>query len=95
MAWEKVGLYHYSDRKLPWLVRWYGEIEPKTGKPKRYSRSFRIKRQAEDFRLEKTQEFKKGIKRARPEEVPAFRRGGRIRILDRMVGDLGVQIPSA
>jgi integrase len=69
MAWTRVGLYHYADRKLPWLVRWYGEIEPSTGNPKRYSKSFRIKRQAEDFRAEKTHEFKEGIRRDRPEEV--------------------------
>ncbi|MFB0553055.1 MAG: tyrosine-type recombinase/integrase [Phycisphaerae bacterium] len=69
MAWIKVGLYHYANRKLPWLIRWYGEIEPKTGKLKRYGKSFRTKWQAEDFRLEKMQEFKKGIKRDRPEEV--------------------------
>ena len=69
MAWTRVGLYHYANRKLPWLVRWYGEIEPSTGNPKRYSKSFRTKRQAEDFKAEKTHEFKKGIKRDRPEEV--------------------------
>lgn len=69
MAWTKVGLYHYPKRKLPWLVRWFGEIDPKTGTTKRYGKSFRTKRQAEDFRLEKMQEFKKGIKRDRPEEV--------------------------
>ena len=69
MAWRKVGLYHYRNRKLPWLVRWYGEIEPTTGKKKRYGKSFRTKRQAEDFRLEKMQEFKTGIKRDRPDEV--------------------------
>jgi integrase len=69
MAWTKVGLYHYANRQLPWLVRWYGEIDPATGKQKRYGKSFRTKRQAEDFRLEKMQEFKKGIKRDRPEEI--------------------------
>ena len=69
MTWTRVGLYHYADRKLPWLVRWYGEIELSTGKPKRYSKSFRIKRQAEDFKAEKTHEFKEGIRRDRPEEV--------------------------
>jgi len=69
MSWTRVGLYHYADRKLPWLVRWYGEINPKTGNPKRYSKSFRTKRQAEDCKAEKTQEFKKGKKRDRPEEV--------------------------
>ncbi|MHC4351462.1 MAG: site-specific integrase, partial [Planctomycetota bacterium] len=69
MAWTRVGLYHYANRKLPWLVRWYGEIDPRTGNPKRYGKSFRTKRQAEDFKAEKTHEFKKGIKRDRPEEV--------------------------
>ena len=60
MAWKRVGLYHYANRKLPWLVRWYGEIDPNTGNPKRYGKSFRTKRQAEDFKAEKTHEFKKG-----------------------------------
>ena len=69
MAWSKVGLYHYPKRKLPWLVRWYGEINPATGKPKRYGKSFRIKRKAEDFRLETMSEFKNGVKRDRPEEM--------------------------
>ena len=73
MAWTKVGLYHYPKRKLPWLVRWYGEIDPKTGKPKRYGKSFRIRRQAEDFKAEKMQEFRKGAKRDRPEEVTSGR----------------------
>jgi integrase len=73
MAWTTVGLYHYANRKSPWLVRWYGMIDPKIGKPKRYSKSFRIKRKAEDFRAEKMQEFKKGIKRDRPEEVTLSR----------------------
>ncbi len=69
MGWNKVGLYHYTKRKLPWLVRWYGQIDPTIGKPKRYGKSFRTKREAEDFRSEKMQEFKKGLKRDRPEEV--------------------------
>ena len=69
MAWTKVGLYHYANRRLPWLVRWYGEIEPRTGKKKRYSKSFRTKRRAEDFKAEKTHDLNRGIKRDRPEEV--------------------------
>jgi len=63
MAWTKVGLYHYPKRKLPWLVRWYGEINPATGKQQRYSKSFRTRRLAEDFRSGKMQEFRKGSKR--------------------------------
>jgi len=58
MGWNKVGLYHYPQRKLPWLVRWYGEIKPATGQPKRYAKSFRTKREAEDFKSEKMQEFR-------------------------------------
>jgi integrase len=73
MAWTTVGLYHYENRRLPWMVRWYGEINPKTGKPKRYSKSFRTKRQAEDFKAERMQEFRKGLKRDRPEEITLFR----------------------
>ena len=69
MAWTRVGLYHYANRKLPWIVRWYGELEPSTGKSKRYGKSFRTKRQAEDFKAAKMHEFKEGIKRDRPEEV--------------------------
>lgn len=63
MGWTKVGLYHYPKRKLSWLVRWYGEINPATGKQPRYSKSFRTRRLAEDFRSEKMQEFRKGSKR--------------------------------
>ena len=73
MAWTKVGLYHYPKRKLPWLVRWFGEIDPKTGTTKRYGKSFRTKREAEDFRLAKVNEFKKGIRRDRPEEITLAR----------------------
>jgi integrase len=63
MGWTKVGLYHYPKRKLPWLVRWYGEINPTIGKQQRYSKSFRTRRLAEDFRSEKMQNFRKGSKR--------------------------------
>jgi len=63
MGWNKVGLYHYQQRKLPWLVRWYGEINPATGQPKRYAKSFRTKWEAEDFKSEKMHEFHKGGRR--------------------------------
>ena len=73
MAWMKVGIYHYPKRKLPWLVRWYGDIDPATGKQRRYGKSFRTKREAEDFRVEKTQEHKKGLRRDKPEEILLIR----------------------
>ena len=73
MGWNKVGLYRYPQRKTPWLVRWYGEINPATGKPKRYGKSFRTKQQAAEFCSEKMHEFRKGIKRDRPEDVTVDR----------------------
>ena len=73
MGWNKVGLYHYPKRKLPWLVRWYGEIDPTTGKQRRYSKSFRTRRLAEDFRSEKMQNFCKGSKRDGIKDVTLHR----------------------
>ena len=66
MAWSKIGLYHYPERKLPWLIRWYGEIDPATGKQRRYGKSFRTKREAEDFQSQKMQEIKTDGRRDRP-----------------------------
>ncbi len=33
MSWDRVGIYHCKGRKLEWLVRWYGEINPETPLP--------------------------------------------------------------
>ena len=73
MAWSKVSLYQNKRRRLPWEVRWYGGISPETGKLTRYSRSFRTKREAEDFQSDKGQEFRQGGKRDRPENMPLGR----------------------
>ena len=73
MAWSKVSLYQNKRRRLPWVVRWYGGISPETGKLTRYSRSFRTKREAEDFQSDKGQEFRQGGKRDRPENMPLGR----------------------
>jgi len=66
MAWNQVGIYRAKGRKLEWLVRWYGEINPETGKPKRYSKSFRTRREAEDFKTTKAAEIRKSGRRDRP-----------------------------
>ena len=66
MSWNRVGIYHAEGRKLPWLVRWYGEINPETGKPKRYSKSFRTKAPADDFKAAKQAEIKQTGRRDRP-----------------------------
>jgi len=49
-----------SIRKKPWIVRWYGEYDPASGKQKRYSKSFRTKAQAENFQAQKQGEFDQG-----------------------------------
>ena len=66
---SKVGLYRNPRKKKLWVVRWYGEYEPDTGKRKRYSKSFKLKRDAEAFRLQKEVEFDQGHRRDKPEEI--------------------------
>ena len=57
----KVGLYRDNRNKhRPWVVRWFGEYEPETGKQRQYSRSFVRKRDAEGFRSSKQAELDKG-----------------------------------
>ncbi len=54
----KVGVYKDSRNKgKPWAVRWFTVSDPKTGKRKRFSRSFEFKRSAERFAREQTMEF--------------------------------------
>ena len=65
----KVGLYRCPNKRLSWAVRWFGEYDPAADKQKRYSKSFRTKHQAEEFRLEKMQEFKSGQTRDKAEEI--------------------------
>lgn len=65
-AWSKVGLYHDPERELPWLARWHGEIDPATGKQRRYSKSFRRKAEADDFKATKQGEIRQTGRRDRP-----------------------------
>jgi site-specific recombinase XerD len=44
-----------------WMVRWWGEYDPKTGKQKRYSKSFSRKKTAERFMEEKKADFEAGM----------------------------------
>jgi hypothetical protein len=46
---NKIGLYRDPRKEKQWVVRWYGEYEPATGREKRYSKSFKLKRDAEEF----------------------------------------------
>ncbi|MHA2066252.1 MAG: site-specific integrase, partial [Candidatus Thorarchaeota archaeon] len=65
----KIGIYEDRRKKLPWVCRWYGEYDPNTGKRRRYSQSFRLKRQAEEFSASKSVEFSQGKRRDKPEEI--------------------------
>lgn len=69
-GWNQVGIYVDKRRKLPYLVRWYGEIDLESGKPRRYSKSFRTRAQAETFKAEKMAEIKKAGRRDRAVETP-------------------------
>ena len=57
------------NKNRPWSVRWYGLPDFETGKSKRYSKSFRLKAQADKFAARKTIEFQDGGKRDPIEDV--------------------------
>jgi len=62
MSVEKVGIYYEKQRVKPWLVRWYGENNAR-GKPRRYSKSFKRKRDAFAFQSDKQAELNSGAQR--------------------------------
>ena len=65
----KIGVYRDPRKKRPWVVRWYGDYDPTTGKQKRYSKSFVLKRDAEAFQLQKGGEFSSGQRRDKSEKL--------------------------
>ena len=65
----KIGIYHDQRKSHPWIARWFGEYDPETGKKRRYSKSFKLKRHAEEFKAEKTDKFRKGLRWDRPAEM--------------------------
>ncbi|MHC4122441.1 MAG: tyrosine-type recombinase/integrase [Planctomycetota bacterium] len=59
---KKIGLY--KDKKLGrWRVRWYGRYDPKTGRERRYSKTFDRKVDAIEFRKKIENEFGLGLER--------------------------------
>jgi len=67
---RKMGLYRDKrNKRRPWVVRWFGEYDPNSGKQRRYSQSFRLKAEAEAFMAEQTAAFRKGQRRDKPEEI--------------------------
>lgn len=65
----KIGAYRDSRKKKPWVVRWYGDYDSATGKQKRYSKSFVLKRDAKAFQLQKGSEFNQGQRRDKAEKI--------------------------
>jgi integrase len=62
MSTEKVSIV-YDQRRAsgkPWLVRWFGEPS-ETARPKRYSKGFKLKKDAEKFAATKQHEFDQGL----------------------------------
>lgn len=61
---EKVGIYRDKSRsRVQWRVRWYGKFNLATGKPKRYSKTFARKQDAERFQKQKEKELDQGTPR--------------------------------
>jgi len=62
MAVDRVGVYYEKKRIKPWLVRWYGENNAR-GRPRRYSKSFKLKRDAFAFQSDKQAKLNSGAQR--------------------------------
>jgi len=61
---KKIGLYRCkTDNGTQWRVRWFGKYDPNTGKPKRYSKTFVKKKDAERFQKVKDAELDRGGQR--------------------------------
>ena len=50
-------------RAKPWLVRWYGDYDVRTGKQRRYCKSFKLRKDADLFAEEKKAEFQADMPR--------------------------------
>lgn len=50
-------------RGKAWLVRWYGQFDPATGKQKHYCKSFQLKKEAERFVEQLRKDFDSGMPR--------------------------------
>jgi len=58
-----IAIYRDPRRKKPWVVRWRGEYDPAAGKQRFYSKAFRTKAEAEDFKSQQHHQFNKGAPR--------------------------------
>jgi len=61
---KKIGLYRCeTGGGVQWRVRWFGKYDPNTGRPKRYSKTFTLKKDAERFQKQKENELDQGTPR--------------------------------
>jgi integrase len=61
---NKVGLYRSEQEgTVKWRVRWFGKYDPKTGRQKRYSKTFNKKKEAEHFQEQRKKELGQGVRR--------------------------------
>lgn len=65
-----VSLKYEKQRKLRWLVYWWGPPDPETGKQKRYTKSFRYNREAKAFQSRKQSELGGECQRVRGKDIP-------------------------
>jgi len=61
--------YDRRNKEKSWTCRWFGDFNPDTGKQHRYSKSFRLKTEAEQFAAQQTVEFERGGRRDKPKDV--------------------------
>lgn len=58
---KKIGIYRCKNGNgAQWQVRWFGRYDPNTGKSKRYSKTFALKKDADRFRKHKEDELSQG-----------------------------------
>lgn len=55
-----VSLLHEPKRRLPWVVRWWGNPDADTGKQKRYGRAFKYCHEAKAFEADKRAAHNRG-----------------------------------
>ena len=65
----KVGLSHEPKRQRPWLVYWWGEPDPDTGKQRKYTKCFQYNREARSYQASKQAELDRGGPRDDPVNV--------------------------
>ena len=65
----KVGLLHEPGRKRPWLVKWWSDPDPDTGKQRRRTRAFEYKRDAVAFQADRQAEIDSGERRTVRKDV--------------------------